>query len=78
MIDFVVFCKQMQKDFQSSTFVPPSELIEQEPEHRMKAEVSGSYVIPIMQADIEQRSTNNFNIFYSILFFVHYSMWIFL
>ncbi|KAK2547812.1 Ceramide transfer protein [Acropora cervicornis] len=27
------------KDFQSSTFVPPSELIEQEPEHRMKAEI---------------------------------------
>lgn len=27
------------KDFQSSTFVPPSELIEQEPEHRMKAKV---------------------------------------
>ena len=28
-----------QEDFQGSTFVPPSELTEEEPDHRLKAEV---------------------------------------
>lgn len=29
----------LQEDFQGSTFVPPSELTEEEPDHRLKAEV---------------------------------------
>jgi len=29
----------LQEDFQGSTFVPPSELTEEEPDHRLKEEV---------------------------------------